>query len=157
MASVVDYVGRTVDLSAFQDARAGANVKLSQRLANPGEQGEAVTGILKLAQRWLVEFLTIRGSIRALPGRGSRFMSDLRSGSLRTTLDAEQAFNLAAKQVRQNLQREETEDTPEDEAIASTTLERLTISGDTLIIDVTLTSQAGESYTLIMPIGITPA
>lgn len=154
MSTVADYVNRTVDLLAFQNGQAGGTSLTDQQLAGPGERGEVIAGIAKLAQRWLVEFLTIAGSVRALPLRGSRFISDMRTGAIRTILDAEQSFELASKQVARNLIGEEEEGIPDDEAYAGVRLENITIGGDTLTVEVTLTSKAGTQVTVLTPITV---
>ena len=53
-ASVKDYVGRTVDYLAFDDARARDNTLLTQTLVKAGQSGALITGIEKLVQRFLV-------------------------------------------------------------------------------------------------------
>ena len=154
MSSIADYAGRTFDLLAFQDEKVGREALLTQLLVKDGERGEITTGIQKLSQRWLIEFLTVRGSIRSLPTRGSRFIGDIRVGNIRTTLDAEQSFYLAADQVSTNLRLEEEAGIPQDEAFQSVELISITVTGDTIIANVELASQAGESRPIILPIPI---
>lgn len=154
MSTVADYVGRTVDLMAFQGQRDDTEVLLTQALAVPGSNGTICTGIQKLAQRWLLEFLTVRGSLSYLPDRGCDFMGYMFRGELRTTIDVSQAFHASAAQVSTNLQAEEDTDTPDDEAYGMVTLDNLIIAGDTLTIRVTLLSVTGESRVVIMPIDV---
>lgn len=154
MSTVADYAGRTVDLLAFQDEKVGQAALLTQILVKDGERGEITTGIQKLAQRWLVEFLTIRGSLRSAPTRGSRFINDLRTGQIRTTLDAEQSFYLSARQVELNLKLEEESGIPDDEAYRSVELEAIAVTGDTVSVAVLLSSIAGSNAEVIFPIPI---
>jgi len=154
MSTVADYVGRTVDLLAFQNEKLGKEFLSTQILVADGERGEITTGIQKLAQRWLVEFLTVRGSIRALPTRGSRFISDIRIGNIRTTLDAEQSFYLAARQVAQNLKLEEEDGIPTDEAYRAVELISMTVTGDTIVAYIQLASRAGNQAEFVFPIPI---
>ena len=154
MSTVVDYAGRTVDLLAFQDEKVGQAALLTQLLVKDGERGEITTGIQKLAQRWLVEFLTIRGSLRAAPTRGSRFIEDLRTGQIRTTVDAEQSFYLSARQVETSLKLEEESGIPSDEAYRSVELENIAVTGDQISVTVLLSSVAGGNAQVIFPIPI---
>jgi len=155
MSTVKDYVGRVVDILAFQDAVVGEEALLSMTLARDGEGGEITTGIQKLAQRFLLEFLTETGSIPYDTGRGTDFMTELRLGRVRTTIEAEQQFFLATDTARLNLTLEETDDMPDDERFGATTLDSLVIAGDKLTIRMTLRSLAGETREIILPLKTT--
>lgn len=152
LGNVADYVGRTVDLLAFQGQRVSGEAKLTHALVRPGEGGELCTGIQKLVQRWLIEFLTIRGTLRYLARRGCDFVGQLRRGELRTHIDGQQAFYLSAQQIKINLRAEETATTPDDEAFGAVVLEALTIVGDTVTIRLQITSLAGQTAKAILPI-----
>jgi len=155
MSSAANYAGRTYDVLAFQGAKLSGEVLLSNQLAGPGViSGEICTGIQKLAQRWLVEFLTITGTLLYLPLRGCDFMSLAQTGQLRTTLDAEQAFWLSELQVRTNLQAEEDTTDPDDERLDSVDLISLTVQTDTLKLYLQINSLAGTSRPVILPIPV---
>ncbi len=154
MSTVVDYIGRTVDVLAFQGVSPDTEVLLSQSLVSPGEGGEICTGVQKLAQRWLIEFLTIQGTLLYLPVRGCPFMGQLARGELHTSLDAEQAFYLSANQVRSNLQAEEDTTMPDDERFASSALDSIAVGGGSLTLTVTITSLAGNTAAIILPITV---
>jgi len=154
LGNVADYQGRTVDLLAFQGVRAAGEAKLTHALVRPGEGGELCTGLQKLVQRWLIEFLTTRGTMRYLPRRGCDFVGQLRRSELRTTVDATQAFYLSAQQIKLNLRSDETADTPDDEAFGSATLESLTVLADSLTVRVNITSLAGRTAKAILPIQV---
>lgn len=152
MATIADYIGRSVDVAAWTGQQASGDTFVTPALASPGNSGEVCTGIVKLMQRWQLEFLTISGTILFLPDRGCDFMYLLRSGQLQTTIDVEQAFYLSASQVKLNLTAEDTPTTPLDEQLASVSLLSVTLSADTLDLYVSLVSQAGESRVVILPI-----
>ena len=154
MSTIADYAGRTVDIMALQGVSAAVEVLLEQSLAD-SDGGTLCTGVQKLAQRWLLEFFTETGSMQYLPLRGCDFMVLLKQGVLRTTLDAQQAFFAAAQQVQLNLQMEETAAMPDDERFASVDLLGITRTGDTLKVSIRLTSIAGTTAKLIMPIAAT--
>lgn len=155
MSTVADYVGRTVDVLAYAGQKPAGEVLLIPTLARTGTGGEICTGVQKLAQRWLVEFLTIRGSMPYLPTRGSDFMRQLRQGFLQSALDAEQAFILAAEQVKSNLVAEEEDNIPADEAYGSYDLLGLIVAKGFLELRIQLLSAAGTARTVILPISIT--
>lgn len=155
MSSVADYVGRTIDIVAWPGQKIGTGDVLTPAcLALPGAGGQVCTGVVKLVQRWLMEFLTIAGSIYFLPDRGCNFMQQLQSGQLHTTLDIEQAFNLSAAQIKLNLNREDADDSPTDEQLANALLLSVDIAADQLALHVQLSSRQGSSETVILPIAV---
>jgi hypothetical protein len=156
--SVKDYVGRKIDILAFQGAEVGKETQLSMVLAAEGEGGLITTGIQKLAQRFLLEFLTELGSLPYDTGRGTSFMTELRLGRIRTTIEAEQEFFLATDLARINLVNEEPADMPDDEKFAAVVLQDpggLVIAGDKLTLRMILTSVAGDSRPIILPLRTT--
>jgi hypothetical protein len=61
--TVQQYVGRTSDLLAFDDAAIQGNALLTQTLVKPGQGGALIAGIEKLVQRFILELFTEKGSI----------------------------------------------------------------------------------------------
>src|SRR5690606_30103881 len=110
-----DYIGRTVDVVAFQGTQLRGEILLAQRLARPGTGGSVNTGIVKLGQRFLLELLTERGSMKHRPERGSSFMREVRSQRIRTVTELHAAFARGLLDVRRNLRGEDAEDDPLDE------------------------------------------
>jgi hypothetical protein len=156
LASAAAYAGRTFDVLAFQGAKATGDTLLVNALATSvNDSGEICTGVQKLAQRWLIEFLTIQGTLAYLPTRGCEFMFLVQTGQLRTTLDAEQAFYLAASQVKTNLQAEELGTEPDDERFDSVNLISIVVTGDKLTLYTQINSLAGTSRSVILPIPVT--
>lgn len=152
-----DYVGRTVDIWILRDAPSISGED-TQQLFGPGDSGQLCTGSIKLAQRWLLEFLTARGSMPFhMAKRGTTFMTALRAGRLRTEFDVKSQFAFAAADVRIALQAEETENTPLDERIDTVSLLQLAILDDAISLSVRLTSQSGDAQRLIVPISLTTA
>lgn len=103
----------------------------------------AVTGIEKLAQRALLELLTRRGSMAALPSRGSSLLDAASSGLIRTEADVFQRFAFAAVDVTRNLRADERDSDPPDERLAAFELERASVSAGTLVLGVRIESAAG--------------
>lgn len=156
MAITLQYRNRQVDLSAFTGWQAGQRVELGQSLAAPGNSGQAIAGILKLIQRFVLELFTETGSLIYLPTRGSDFVTKARQGRLRTHLDVRQAFLSAATLVRRALQQEEVETDPADERLASLELISAVVTGDQVKLQVQLTSRAGTRRTFLAPLTLAP-
>ena len=164
--STADYINRDFDVLAFRDVQPTGEARLTQSLFNSNSArtifdaeigGEVCTGIQKLAQRWVLEFLTQRGSMGFhLATRGSDFTRWMRQGRLRTEFDVQAYFNFAAQQVRVNLINEETEDMHDEDRFSRVNLDRVVLFEGTLELYITLTSQAGESRQVILPIPIVP-
>jgi hypothetical protein len=150
-----DYIGRTVDHVAFDDMQVGRDTLLSQQLVKEGQSGALITGIQKLAQRYLIELLTELGSLRYLPRRGTQFMIDARAGFWRTPADVQSSFSSSSLDLRTNLIGEESEDDPEDERFAGADLLSVALSApDYVTMSVMLHSLAGTSRRVIFPIRI---
>ena len=114
--AIEDYVGRTIDILAyFTDNVGTGEVQLEPSLTANNTGGHLTTGIQKLAQRFLLELLTERGSMTYAPTRGSGFMRDARLGIMLTPLDVMTSFSAALTDIRRNLQLEEKDTDPNDE------------------------------------------
>lgn len=156
MSTPADYAGRTVDLLVLQGAMATGEVRLQQTLALPGSGGAVCAGIQKLAQRWTMEFLTPTGSMPYQSDRGCDFLTRVRQGSLRTEADVVLEFGLAQAQVTPNLVNEETTDMPADERFAGAALDSVTVGINSLSLQVTVSSLAGTSRPVLLPISVVP-
>ena len=155
MANNLAVAGRTYDIVAFQPPTGSGTVPASLTF-NDGGTGEAITGIYKLAQRVLIEFLTETGSMPFLPARGTSFMTAVRQGLLRTDLDIHQQFAFAAGALARNLTAEDAATDPDDEKLGTIELGTVTFSGDLLILPITVTSRAGTSVVVQAPITTSP-
>lgn len=155
--AVIDYQNRTFDLLTIRGATAKGVAQLSQTLFDSTSSGEVCTGIQKLAQIWVIEFLTVAGSIKFQPGRGCGFVQACLNGRLRTETDVVMAFNLAQTIIYENIKKLETDDTPLDEQFSGARLDNVVLLDDTLSLSVTIFSVAGVTQKLILPIGSVPA
>lgn len=151
----LDYVDRRIDVLALRGAQAFGEVQLSQTLFDEQSAGEICTGTQKLAQRFVLELLTEEGSMRFLPERGCRFMTDIRFGRLHTEQDVETSFLFSLVNVTRNLQNEETDEMEDDERFASATLLAIAILPGFLSLSVQVTSLAGTSRKVILPLSMT--
>lgn len=154
--SLTQYIDRKYDVMAFQNVSPAGDTLLRMELFDTQHNGTIVTGMQKLAQRWLLEFLTEVGSMPGLPLRGSSFMADVRKGTLGTFSDIASSFIFAAAAVRANLQLEETPAWPDDERIAVAALLTAAFLPGFARIGVKISSRAGENRQVILPISTLP-
>lgn len=148
-----DYLGRTVDVVAFDGLEQGREAQLELTLAAPGGGGKVVTGVQKLVQRFLLEVFKEAGS-DPYSTRGTTFMTEAKAGYLNSVPDIHGAFARAILTATINLQEEETGTEPDDERFASAEVLQVTLVDGTASIWVKLLSQAGEDRAVIFPISI---
>ena len=148
--STTQYKGRKIDIMAWNPKTpTGA-------FAGDHITGDVVTGILKLAQRWLITFLTKRDSIKYDYRRrgqpvGTQFMHDVSDGVIHTETEMFSAFALAELEARRQMQAEDKSSDPPDERLDKAALTSVRITGDTAELTVKIFSKAG-SVDLILPI-----
>lgn len=153
--SAVQYIDRRFDVLALQGAKPTGEVLLAQQLFG-FDSGEVCTGIQKLAQRWALEFLTPRGTVKFLPRRGTDFMLIARRGGFRHEQDVRAEYNFAAVRIKQTLKNEEVAAMQDDERLSKDELLQLILGPQTLQLKVQLTSLAGSSREIILPIPMSP-
>ena len=154
--SVQDYKNRKYDLLAFRNVAPGRERQLGLALYAEDSSGQICVGIQKLAQRWVLEFMTEAGSLRGLPDRGSSFLIALRARNLRTTQDIVFAFQAANLEIERQLKNEEYDGMPDDEKFSSATLLGVTFYPGYLSLNVMIESVAGEERAAIVPISTLP-
>lgn len=152
MSSVADYVGRRVDLCAYQGPTAVGTATLEQSLADPNGLGTVCTGVQILVQRFIIELFTRRGSVQYQPTRGTTFMTQLKLGYLRTEAEVATAFSEAIRDVYATLKTYETATDPTDEIFKSAELLAVAINDNTVSLSIGITSEAGSSRRVILPI-----
>lgn len=156
MSTINDYIGRTVDIVAFQGSQPRGEVQLQQILVPPGSGGSISTGIVKLGQRFLIELLTIRGSVPHKPGRGSTFMGEVQSQYIRTVTDLYAALARGLLDVRRNLQAEESEDDPDDERFGGAQIVNVELQAGNAKVFIAVSSRDPEAVA-ILPIEVSLA
>lgn len=153
----IQYLGRVYDMLALRGAVPRGEIMLTQTLFDSTSPGEVCTGVQKLAQRWIMEFMTLRGSMGFhLADRGTDFMRVVRQGGLRNELDVQMEYNFAAVLVRQNLLAEENEAMHPEDRFQQDELTNILIGPSYLQLSIRLTSLAGDSAEVILPIKYTP-
>lgn len=154
VATLADYLGRTTDLLAFAGAQEGSEQRLEMQLVLPSQGGALIAGIQKLVQRFLLELLTEKGSMRYLPSRGSTFLIDLHSSRWRTPADVTASFSAALVDVRRNLIGEESEADPPDERFLSASLLSVGLAQDQVRLSIQVVSRAETSRTVLYPLPV---
>jgi hypothetical protein len=154
-SNVLPYVGRTVDMLAFDDAKETGEAELTQTLVKKNQSGAVIAGIEKLVQRFLIELLTEQGSLNYLPNRGTVFITQARAGILQTSQDLFAAFSAAQVQVSINLTNEDSiNNDPTDEQYQSATLLAVSLVDGNASLTIQVTSVAGTSRKVIYPLRI---
>jgi len=149
-ATIKDYVGRKSDLLAFDYIEKSR--ELDQSLVGPGRPGALITGIHKLTQWFLLELLTENGSQPYNSRAGTLFMLEARLGLWRTSADVFSSFSSAMLDIREHLRNTETADDPAEERLQDARLTNVTLSGELAILTVEITSRAGDSRSVVLPL-----
>ena len=147
---------RAVDFLAAQNVQATGDNQLELALFSPTSSGYICAGVQKLAQRWLIEFMTEIGSMPGLPTRGTNFMTLVRYGRVRTAAAMALNFNFAAATARTNLANEENNNWPDDERIAGVALQSLEFSPGSAKLYVIVYSRAGTAREVLLPVATLP-
>lgn len=148
-------MARTGDIILFEYAPSDKGGTVSANSSTITANGDQLcTGIIKLAQRWLLEFLTEKGSMPFSPDSGSSFISFAKAGRLATEVDIFSLFLLASAEVETNMLNIETSDDSADERFLSATLLRVDITNSGIKLAINIRSRAGSSRTIIAPINL---
>lgn len=152
--SYTQYIGRKIDVLAYRGARTSGpgDTLLSKAITATSDGGQITTGIQKLAQDFLLELLTIRGSKFCEPDRGCLFMQDAQQGLWRTTTDVFASFAAALVDVEANLLAAQDNDSQADEQFKEAEIEAVTLNQTSAAATVRVTSQAGTSRLVIAPL-----
>jgi len=145
----------TYDIAVFQPAVKPGD-ESAQQLWADANTGLVVTGIVKLAQRFLLELLTVRGSMPFHLERGSALLQFVREGRIRNEVDAHTYFQYAVGQIEPNLYADELATDPPEELYTSVDVLGVTFSRDVLSYRIKLNSAAGEFRVLSVPLSVIP-
>jgi len=152
-----DYVGRQFDLLALQGAQPVGDTLLAQTMFSGFDAGEVCTGVQKLAQRWILHFLTERGTMPYNQNDGTDFLTRAKQGAWQVEEDIQEDYEFAAADVDLYMRREETDDmNPEDRFAEATLLELALLPDRSVSLTIQIDSQAGTSRKVILPIPFSP-
>jgi hypothetical protein len=122
------------------------------RLADEISSGDTVTGIQKLAQRYLLKLMTRRGSIPYMATEGSTFMPLIVDGGAVSEADVFAAFTAASVDVASSLAKEELATDDNSERFGAAYLQKLTVMNGSLRLDIKINNKLGESIGVRVPI-----
>jgi len=146
----------TYDVAAFQTDPANTGVVPQELWSLTSGDGLLVTGIIKLCQRFLLELFTVKGSIPFDTDRGSSLLTFVRQGNIRNDIDAYIYFQFAVQEVKQYLQSQELATDDPDEQFQTLTIDSVAFSYTAITYHVTLTSNAGSSRVVSVPLTTSP-
>lgn len=154
--NVTDYSGRLIDLFIFQNAQPTKEQKIYLGF---GTAGQVTTGIQKLSQTFSILFLTEQGSVPSAPTRGTGFLTAIRQGRIIDESTLQSEFVLAAQLVKNFMALEaEATNPPLDETLADATLKNFILDegAGKITVYILLTSAAGTSWDLFLPLNMEP-
>ena len=126
-------------------------------LSKPYRSGSYVSGLQKLAQNFLVELMTQKGSVRFEPDFGSRLPSELRGMNILSLNDLHGSLARSLNDVVMNIRsRERMTDTP-DELLADVSIIDLRQMLDRVIVSLRLRSESGTDLVMKLPLELTEA
>lgn len=146
----------TYDVAAFQTAVPTSSLPTPQELWALDGEGRVITGVVKLVQRFLLELLTIRGSVPFAPLAGSSLLSIARAGRIRSDVDAYVFFQYAVGEIEPNLQAVETDTDPPEERFRDAEILSVTFTNTYLSYRVRITTAAGTTRELVVPLRAIP-
>ena len=150
--TVADYVRRKADILLYGGRPVvGRDTETPPALASGAQ---LTTGLEKAVQWFVGRLLTPAGTVMHRSEKGTDFVFQARSGYWRTTVDVSQDFLVAAALTLQQLADERLDTDPDDEIIASYSLDSVSVAGGTVSIRVTLTTRAGEKAAFILPVDV---
>jgi hypothetical protein len=152
--SAADYVGRKVDLFLFRNVAPLGDRLLTPALITETDGGLLVTGIEKMAQRFLMILGTPMGSMRYLPQVGCLFLAEARAGGWRTASDVSRSFAASLQDVKRQMRLVETASDPDDERLSDAKLLSATLENGVALLRIQLTSLSGTA-TFIAPLPVT--
>jgi len=146
----------TYDIGAFQTNPKDTGFVPQELWDLHGGDGILVTGIIKLCQRFLLELLTVKGTIPFDTKRGSSLLTFVRTGQIRNDIDAYVYFQYSIQEVLQNLWGDELTTDPNDERIKSVDINSVSFLKNVIVYSVQLNSMAGASRQVQIPLQTLP-
>ena len=151
---VNEYVDRTLDLATYHGIQPVGNARLVEALAPDDASGAIVTGVQKVAQRFLVELLKEQGSMPFRPDEGTVFLTEAKEGRFQTQADVLGAFARGVVEARRVIQADESEDDPPDERFVDAEVLEVFVAPGTAVVKFRIVTAAGSDRQFIFPLRI---
>ena len=158
MKTSTDYTNRQVDVELLQTVVTPEGT-IPVSLSNVSKPPKVVAGIEKLAQRYTLLLLTTAGEVKFAQDEGGSLLALVLGGAVQDLGQLQYAFAQANNAVVAMLNDDDLNtDTfgavPQDEQISGATLLNSSVNKATATayLQVRITSQAGTSFTFLVPI-----
>lgn len=158
-AYTTDYSKRQIDLEFMQTVTRPSDV-IPLDLAFTTSSAKVVTGIQKMAQRYMIVLLTRLNDSYFAPEQGTTFWRDMMRGASQNPGRVNMAFNFASVDAVSQMQAEDGDSVfgsiPDDERIVSAVLVDFdfNVETSTLMLKVVLTNKQGDTYTYVLPTAV---
>ena len=136
-----------IDVSLFRKTKPF----YEQVFADELDSGRVVTGTEKIAQRFILELLTVTDSVPQLTA-GCAFITRLATGTVTNESDVFVIFVSVLNTVVMNLKALETEDDPNEERLSSIKIESLTVAEASLNLNLRIQTAAGTTQNISIPL-----
>lgn len=151
---VDNFIDRHYDVSYLQQIESSVALVEAELALFNGRGSLIVTGVEQLAQRFLLFLLTEVGSIPTEPTIGSSLITRIRTGRVRSVVDADYAFYFALDEITDQLVEDEPDDLPDDQKFLRAELLGAAFVDSKITYDIRVTSVAGDSREIIAPVSV---
>jgi hypothetical protein len=117
------------------------------------DENEAlIYGPEKVAQKFLMRLMNGRGTVAYRGIEGCVFADSLRHGGINTESDVYAVFSMSLLDIKAQMDRDVTDETPENEQFASAEITGMQILPGKLMLEIVITTVDGSSADLTIPI-----
>lgn len=142
-----NYSGKRVDLSIFPDLKSPSTPVDAKFGSNP----KAIAGPMASAQNFVRLLLTPKGYYKSDPSIGSDFYAGLSGRTVRYSSDLLHLFLIESNNVLDYMALV-GQTLPDDERIKTADLIDANITGTTIDMVIEITTAAGETLTILLPV-----
>jgi hypothetical protein len=146
------YAADEVDVFFLRPAENTVTGRVDQDALRNG--GEAISGVGKLAQQFVLRLFTPIGGQAYEPREGSQFMLDVTAGRIRTAEQARRSFAISREEIISQFARDQElwPQIPDDERLAEIELVAASVVQDSVFLVVRIVSVAGQATAVTLPI-----
>lgn len=152
MSTSTVYDNRNLDLFLFQgvDFTKNGTSKVNLGFGSPSRY---IAGPQKAMQQFVISLFTYLGSQPNFPTFGTSLLVPAGSTNNQTQSYYYHLFHVSVYKVLDELRSwYQSHDVPDDEKVAEASLEQLTVNKDNLNLGIKIRFQAGDDFTLLIPL-----